>query len=144
MAFIQYTSVLYTTLFLYSTLLPFGEEIIFSIHFPPSIAHLACNERFLEDTGKAISGKHCFCHGGQKLNWRRHKLLPHSSSLPLFQTTSPGFGKLMFQELLGPKKTKSSSVFPLSSVFLLSHREECHLPSVCSLSGTVPGSTVQG
>lgn len=136
MAFIQYTSVLCTTLCMYSTLLPFGEEIIFSIHFPPSIAHLACNERFLEDTGKAISGKHCFCHGGQKLNWRRHKLLPHPSSLPLFQA---GFGKLVLQELLVPKKTKSSLLFPL-----LSHREEGHLPSVCSLSGTVPGSTVQG
>lgn len=140
MAFIQYTSVLYTTLFMYSTLLPFGEEIIFSIHFPPSLqAHLACNERFLEDTEKAISGKHCFYHGGQKRNWRRHKLLPHPSSLPLFPTTSPGFGKLVLQELLIPKKAKSSSVFPL-----LSHREEGHLPSVCSLSGTVPGSTVQG
>lgn len=139
MAFIQYTFVLYITLFMYYTLLPFGEEIIFSIYFPPSKAHLACNERFLEDMEKAISGKHCFCHDGQKLNWRRNNFLPHPSSLPLFPTTSPGFGKLVLQKLLVPKKTKSSSVFPL-----LSHREEGYLPSACSLSGTVPGSTVQG
>lgn len=94
-------------------LLPFWEEImnILPILFL-SIAHLACDERFLEGTGKAINKNHCFWQGGQKsqLNWRRHRPLPHPSSFP---ATSSGFD--MLQESLFLKKTKNS----LNSYFSL-------------------------